>query len=349
MDHTVPTVGYVLDEVSRPGALHASRIHPILHAHGIPLHQLRHFKNGSPIELPTGESRPLLTPNPPSPSLPLSLPPSPFPFSSPSPPPSPSFPFFAAQLRNFENGSLSCSRVRGRPHPIPYPPNWLHTRPYPLRRWRPRNSRPKARFRQNPVKVHRRSKKVFRESTRLTNFKARVQTTGRGGLPRNPSPPPNPHPCTNCSSEMALRSSCSRVRARPHPRIPSPPQPILAGPSSIWDEKNSGGWGASLPDSFRRRFLPLIPPSPQPPEVATSKDSQDSSRALPHCVDPDFVNHHRPLPQPLCFPSPPLPGEVLRPEDFMDPSTSRRVAILSDSRDSSRALAHCVDADIIMF
>eukprot|EP00962_Isochrysis_galbana_P017862 scaffold5143_cov119-Isochrysis_galbana.AAC.10 len=32
----------------------------------------------------------------------------------------------------------------------------------------------------------------------------------------------------------------------------------------------------------------------------------------------------------------------------MESSTSRRVAILSDSRDSSRALAHCADADILI-
>eukprot|EP00962_Isochrysis_galbana_P017861 scaffold5143_cov119-Isochrysis_galbana.AAC.9 len=56
MDHTVPTVGYVLDEISRPGALHANRIHPILKAHDLPLKLLREFKTGTPIPLPTGTS-----------------------------------------------------------------------------------------------------------------------------------------------------------------------------------------------------------------------------------------------------------------------------------------------------
>jgi hypothetical protein len=56
MDHTVPTVGYIIDELSRPGALHASRIRPILEANGIPMNRLKGFKSGDPIVLPTGAS-----------------------------------------------------------------------------------------------------------------------------------------------------------------------------------------------------------------------------------------------------------------------------------------------------
>ena len=55
MDHTVPTVGWVLDEMKRPGALDADQILPILNEHNIPHRRLRDFKTGTPIELPNGE------------------------------------------------------------------------------------------------------------------------------------------------------------------------------------------------------------------------------------------------------------------------------------------------------
>ena len=38
----------------------------------------------------------------------------------------------------------------------------------------------------------------------------------------------------------------------------------------------------------------------------------------------------------------------MAPEDYMEPATSRKLVILSDTRDSSRALPHCADADIVV-
>jgi ribonuclease Z len=53
LDHSVPTVGWVLTERSRPGKLDPSVI-PILKKHSIRLTQLKSFKLGVPIELPDG-------------------------------------------------------------------------------------------------------------------------------------------------------------------------------------------------------------------------------------------------------------------------------------------------------
>ena len=62
MDHTVPTVGWVVQEVARPGKLHADKVLPLLKQHEMPLNMLKAFKMGTPITLPTGEvnGQPLL-------------------------------------------------------------------------------------------------------------------------------------------------------------------------------------------------------------------------------------------------------------------------------------------------
>jgi ribonuclease Z len=54
LDHTVPTVGWVLEEEVRPGRLQAKHVLPILEQHGIPRSVLRSFKMGTPIPLPDG-------------------------------------------------------------------------------------------------------------------------------------------------------------------------------------------------------------------------------------------------------------------------------------------------------
>jgi ribonuclease Z len=54
IQHTVPTVGWIVEELSRPGKLDAERIHPILLRHGIPFDVLSDFKMGNPIVLPDG-------------------------------------------------------------------------------------------------------------------------------------------------------------------------------------------------------------------------------------------------------------------------------------------------------
>ena len=54
LDHTVPTVGYVLEEEERVGRLRAEGVVPLLRQHNIPLETLREFKTGSPIALPDG-------------------------------------------------------------------------------------------------------------------------------------------------------------------------------------------------------------------------------------------------------------------------------------------------------
>jgi len=54
LDHTVPTVGWVLTETPRPGKLDADAIVPLLKQHSVGLNLLRDFKLGVPIELPDG-------------------------------------------------------------------------------------------------------------------------------------------------------------------------------------------------------------------------------------------------------------------------------------------------------
>jgi ribonuclease Z len=54
LDHTVPTVGWVVTEKPRPGRLDADRVMPILQEHDIHPKVLRQFKDGQPIELPDG-------------------------------------------------------------------------------------------------------------------------------------------------------------------------------------------------------------------------------------------------------------------------------------------------------
>jgi len=57
LDHTVPTVGWVLEEVPRAGRLQAKSVLPILQQHGISprtRNLLKNFKLGVPIQLPDG-------------------------------------------------------------------------------------------------------------------------------------------------------------------------------------------------------------------------------------------------------------------------------------------------------
>ena len=63
LDHSVPTVGYVVTEDPRPGKLDADAILPILHSYDVPLPRLREFKRGTPIDLPDG-TRPHPRPRP---------------------------------------------------------------------------------------------------------------------------------------------------------------------------------------------------------------------------------------------------------------------------------------------
>lgn len=49
LDHSVPTIGWVVTELPRPGKLDTAVV-PILQKHGIQLEQLRTFKEGVPIE-----------------------------------------------------------------------------------------------------------------------------------------------------------------------------------------------------------------------------------------------------------------------------------------------------------
>ncbi|KAL3913524.1 MAG: hypothetical protein SGPRY_007953, partial [Prymnesium sp.] len=55
MDHTVPTVGWIVTERPRPGMLNAMRILPLLEKHGISRRALRNIKAGRQIDLPNGE------------------------------------------------------------------------------------------------------------------------------------------------------------------------------------------------------------------------------------------------------------------------------------------------------
>jgi len=54
LDHTVPTVGWVLREAPRPGHLDAAAIIPLLKAQGVPFENLKKVKQGIPLELPDG-------------------------------------------------------------------------------------------------------------------------------------------------------------------------------------------------------------------------------------------------------------------------------------------------------
>lgn len=54
LDHTVPTVGWVITETPRPGKLNADEIKPVLEQHGINKRMLKSFKLGIPIDLPDG-------------------------------------------------------------------------------------------------------------------------------------------------------------------------------------------------------------------------------------------------------------------------------------------------------
>ena len=54
LDHTVPTVGWVLTERPRPGRLDGARAKKALQAHGLPLKDLKILKAGQPLPLPDG-------------------------------------------------------------------------------------------------------------------------------------------------------------------------------------------------------------------------------------------------------------------------------------------------------
>ena len=54
LDHTVPTVGWILTERPRPGKLNAEAVVPLLKAQDVPLSALRDFKRGVPIPMPDG-------------------------------------------------------------------------------------------------------------------------------------------------------------------------------------------------------------------------------------------------------------------------------------------------------
>lgn len=58
LDHTVPTVGWVLTEQPRPGKLDAEAVLPLLREHNVHPRVLREFKSGSPITLPDGTGPP---------------------------------------------------------------------------------------------------------------------------------------------------------------------------------------------------------------------------------------------------------------------------------------------------
>jgi len=55
LDHTVPTVGWVLTEEPRPGKLSPGKVVPLLKKHQMPLMLLQKLKAGIPIELPDGQ------------------------------------------------------------------------------------------------------------------------------------------------------------------------------------------------------------------------------------------------------------------------------------------------------
>lgn len=54
LDHTVPTVGWVIKEAPRPGALDSARVKPLLREQGVPLSKLKDLKAGQPLTLPDG-------------------------------------------------------------------------------------------------------------------------------------------------------------------------------------------------------------------------------------------------------------------------------------------------------
>ena len=55
--HTVPTVGYVVDEAPRAGALHAEKVVPLLKKERVHLSGLRKLKAGEALTLPSGRVR----------------------------------------------------------------------------------------------------------------------------------------------------------------------------------------------------------------------------------------------------------------------------------------------------
>ena len=54
LDHSVPTVGWVVTETPRPGRLDAAAVMPLLAAQGVHPKRVRELKEGQPLELPDG-------------------------------------------------------------------------------------------------------------------------------------------------------------------------------------------------------------------------------------------------------------------------------------------------------
>ena len=54
LDHTVPTVGWVLQEAPRAGTLDGARVKPLLQAQGVHLRNLKRLKDGESLKLPDG-------------------------------------------------------------------------------------------------------------------------------------------------------------------------------------------------------------------------------------------------------------------------------------------------------
>ena len=54
LDHTVPTVGWVLTEEPRAGKLNSAAVKPLLRAHGLSLKVMRSLKAGAQLRLPDG-------------------------------------------------------------------------------------------------------------------------------------------------------------------------------------------------------------------------------------------------------------------------------------------------------
>ena len=52
--HTVPTVGYIVEEAPRPGALHAEKVVPLLKKERVKLSEIKRLKQGETLTLPSG-------------------------------------------------------------------------------------------------------------------------------------------------------------------------------------------------------------------------------------------------------------------------------------------------------
>ena len=54
LDHTVPTVGWVIEEDPRPGKVDMRKLRPLLNQHRVEPRRIRDLKEGRPVELPDG-------------------------------------------------------------------------------------------------------------------------------------------------------------------------------------------------------------------------------------------------------------------------------------------------------